>query len=652
MSAPPHRPSLTVARRTALLAGLGLAASAALPWRSAAAATPTAPLTDLPPLADLPPLPPGAPVRRLFSPLEQRFASYLAILPGMTNDVVDDPDPSTYGFMGGGWWRTPAQPSNARVQEHTYTLAWFLANHRAWNPYSGSIALRDRLDAAIGHYLYLQHDDGSWPEYSIDERSKAATGFGIGDLAKTLLHLRGGRQLPDRQTQIEAALRRGMTWFLNPNTPIWGDPVQYANQNASGLAGSTKSLTLFDDRTLRDQLHERIEYLALYGQSPAGFFYEPTGMDVGYNFEVLLPEIAEIYLLTGNPFVLSMGQKFTDWFGYNLLREPDNSGWLTYYAMSARTSVSYYDNIVPDPDKTNLGSFFVPPIPDLGAFFTSREDRAATRDAWASEPGPAPGLAKQDTSPRIIAHAEYGERLPSNQEKAHAIRHVPYLAADDFALIRADDTLDQHYLYVRQPALYLGAFFGTRPSTLVRGGTGFLWHPAAGTLIHAGQTDQNSWATVLPAGTSDAHSNLDANYRIGDRDWDGTRARLHRAPVTVDYQLPDGRVLTTLTVAANSVIRAVQATTPVTEQVPLVLQPGDSVQLTDGTPVTYGANTLGTADGLLLRRGRTTVRIEWGTAITVSVEVSSTTYLRDGRRRVHVLRIPHDGRLTTTTIAS
>ena len=68
----------------------------------------------------------------------------------MTNDIVDT-DP--YGFMGGGWWRTPAQPFNARVQEHVFTLSWFYANRRPWNPYYRDPALLGRLDAALEHYL-------------------------------------------------------------------------------------------------------------------------------------------------------------------------------------------------------------------------------------------------------------------------------------------------------------------------------------------------------------------------------------------------------------------------------------------------------------------------------------------------------------------
>ncbi|MFE3451855.1 hypothetical protein ACFXJ8_23335 [Nonomuraea sp. NPDC059194] len=79
-------------------------------------------------------LPPGAPDRRLFAPAEQRFATYLTTLAPMVHDM------DASGFFAGGWWRNPAAPYNARVQEHVYTLAWFLTQQRAWNPYAGEPA--------------------------------------------------------------------------------------------------------------------------------------------------------------------------------------------------------------------------------------------------------------------------------------------------------------------------------------------------------------------------------------------------------------------------------------------------------------------------------------------------------------------------------
>jgi hypothetical protein len=617
-----------VARRS-LLAGIaGVAAGPALLAGAADAATAPLPLVA--------PLPPGAPDRRAFAPAEQRFASYLATLPPMTDDIEDVADQAVRGHFGGGWWRTPSGPSNARVQEHVFTLSWLYANARPWNPYHRDPSLLARLDAAIGHYLYLQHPDGSFPEYSIDEHGLAPTGFGIGYLAKTLKNLRQANALPARRAQIETALRAAMGWLLDPANAIWIPPVHYANQVTAGLAGSACALTQFSDVRLRARLIERVAYLARHGQSPAGFFYEPTGMDVNYNFEVLLPELAEYFILTGSPVAAAMAVRFADWFGYNMLREPDGSGWLTYYAVSARTAASDYDDVIGDTDRQTLGSSFIRAVPALAAFYTSREGKAAARAAWAASPGPAPVLAKQDTSPRIITHATYPEQLPSAVRKRAAIAALPYLSARRFWELRRDRTTNQDYLYVRRPGYYAGAFFGTRQTTTVKTGTGFFWHPAAGTVIHSQQTATGCWGTVLATGHPDADGDLVATYGK-DR---------------ADYRTTDARVTTALVFGDRSLRRTVHATTAATEQIPLVLRPGDRVAFTNGTPVAYNTTVSATADGIVLTRAGATVTIRWGSARPATLSTSTRTYLKDAARRIHVLRIPHDGDLDVTIAVS
>ena len=149
-----------------------LRAAALLPASAPVLASGTA-LATVPDLSPLPPL-----NRTLFAPHEQRFAPYLVTLAPMVNDMADS------GFFAGGWWRTPAATFNARVQEHVFTLAWFYANPRPWNPYAGDTNLLAALDAALGHYLSLQHSDGSFPEYSRNEHGLAPTGFGLGYLPR------------------------------------------------------------------------------------------------------------------------------------------------------------------------------------------------------------------------------------------------------------------------------------------------------------------------------------------------------------------------------------------------------------------------------------------------------------------------------------
>ncbi|WP_113703624.1 hypothetical protein [Nonomuraea lactucae] len=624
-----------ISRRTLLGAGsLSILGSALLPALPAAAAS-AGPFT-------LAPLPDGAPVRTLFAPAEQRFAPYLKTLAPMVADM------EAGGFFAGGWWRTPAAPYNARVQEHVFTLAWFHANARPWNPYAGDRVLLSALDAALGHYLSLQNDDGSFPEYAPNEHHMAATGFGLGYLSKTLRILRRADMLPERRRQLAVALAKAMTWFLDPNNrTVWQTRLTFANQTTSGLAGSALALRLDHDAALRRALRAAIERLATSGQSPAGFFYEERGMDMNYNFEVMLPEMADAYHQTHDRTLVDMAAKFTDWLGYNLLREPDGSGYIANVAPSARTSTRFYDEVRSDPDRTALNSLFVPLVPALGAFMTAREDLAAARSAWAADPAPVRVLAKQDTSPRILAHGLYGEAFPTRRRRAAAVAELPYLRSDDFAELRRDQ--GQDFLYVRKPRLYAGGYFGTRATSSTRTGLTFLWHPAAGTIVHS-LNDNNyaCWSTVLPGQKPDSNGPMTAEYFAGEPG--GTPWTGGDAPATfgVRYRTPDGAITTDVIITADSLRRSVRSTAAATEQIPLVLLPTDTLTFTDGTKAAHGGSTNATADGLDVRRGDTLIRFRWGGARPATLAAGSPTYFRDARRRFHALRIPHAGTIDVT----
>ncbi|WP_345639882.1 hypothetical protein [Streptomyces tremellae] len=97
--------------------------------------------------------------------------------------------------------------------------------------------------------------------------------------------------------------------------------------------------------------------------------------------------------------------------------------------------------------------------------------------------------------------------------------------------------------------------------------------------------------------------------------------------------------------------RAVRGTGRLTEQVPPVLLPTDTARFGDGTPVPYGEDAGASAEGLVVRRGGTSVTVEWGRAPAATVEATDVTLLRGGARRIHVLRVPHGGTLTTVVRA-
>ena len=646
--APRHRPTPPYPTRRSLLAAAGTAGLGliTLPGTARAAGGPPAALAALP---KVPLLPAGAPVRTAFAPEEQLYAQFLAILAPMANDI-DDSDTADRGFMGGGWWRNPNAPYNARVQEHVATLSWFYANSRPWNPYFRDAALLARLDAAVVHYLSLQQSDGSWPEYSRPEHSLSATAFGLGYLAKTLRNLRQAGVLPDRRAQLNTALQAGMNWLLNPANGIWGSngsPTAWANQICAGLAGSTVALQLTPIASLQSRLDERMPFFAQHGQSPAGFFYEFNGMDIAYNLEVMMPELAEIYVRNGNASAVLMARRFADWLGYVALREPGDIGYVMYSGASCRTEARYYDNVAYEPDETYFGSRLIATVPQLAAFYTTREDRAAARAAWAAVPGPATGVPKgEPTQPREMALLFYGDRLPSTAEKQAAITQLPYLRSTEWAEVRRDSLVKQDYLFVRRPGYYFGGFFGTRPTTVMRSGTGFLWHPTAGIIVHGQQTDAECWGTVASNGP-DAATSLAADYFVGASSWNGVRVNPGTAAVMVRYRRFDATVSTDLTIARDALTRAVRANSAATEQIPLVLRPGDTMTFADGTSARFGATTSATTTALTIRRGTAVITISWNVPATATLSSTARTYFRDQSRRLHILRIPHGGQLTT-----
>ncbi|MEU0883772.1 hypothetical protein ABZ345_34645 [Lentzea sp. NPDC005914] len=558
----------------------------------------------------LPAPPPVTPNRHSFAPNEQRFAQYLMLVSPMVADM------DSSGFFGGGWWRSPNVSYNARVQEHVHTLAWFATQSRSWNPYRGNAQVLAALDAGLGHYLGLQHPDGSWPEYSRDQDSLAATGFAMGYLSKTNALLRRAGVLPQRQVQITASLRRAMTWFLDgSNDVVWQSPLTWANQTTAGLAGSALAVKQDPDAGLRQRLTEAFARLAVRGQSPAGFFYEESGADTNYNFEVMLPELADAWRQSEDANLVAMARKYTDWLGYNLLREPDGSGWFTNVAPNSRTSTRFYADVRPDPERTALNNQFVPVIPDLAAFVSSREDLAAAREAWAADPAPVPALVKPDTSPRILTHAIYGERYPSRSERTAAIARLPYRQAH-FTERRSDQ--GQDFLFVRRPNFYLGGYFGTRRATsLARTGLTFLWHPVAGTLVQSlNNNNYACWATVFPGQVPDSNGPQQAEFPGGE-------------PYRFRYRTPSGSVVTEVTVG-DRITRSVRATAAASEQIPLVVRDSDTVALD--------------SRGLTLTRGRVVVRFDWAQQLDPSLRPASTiTY--PGRRMI-ILTVPHNGIFT------
>ena len=599
------------------------------------------------PLADVAALPPGAPDRTLFAAAEQRLAPYLSVLAPLANGV-EDQDLTRYGFMAGGFWRTPAEPFNARVQENVFTLSWFHANDRAWNPYSGDLALLARLDAALGHYLDLQKPEGCWPEYSPGELSRPATGFALGFLTVTLIELQRAAVLAETQARIVGALRRAADWFLDPANPaVWSNPIPFTNQVAGGLLGIAEAVPLLGDPTLADRLDERIEVLGRDGLSPAGYFYEEKGSDFGYSLGVMTPDLAALYETTGSAAVKQLQERYYEWMQYNFVREPDGAGWFCNVATSSRTSLYVLDDVKDDGYKADVSALWTSSIPISAAFTTAVEDKAALRTAWAASTQPVSPPPTGQVDPQVVRLSTYPERFPSRAAKDAVIATMPYLASDRFVELRSDPRGQQH-LFVRRPQYYFGGFFGPRPTTRIQSGLSFLWHPVAGMMLYGSNNAVDScWGTHRSNQftTIDSNGTLNARYFRGDpaQNDELTPDQLNTAQqLGIRYSPPDNRLTKDVEFRSDALRIKIAAAEHSTERLPLILRSDDRLTLLGSTETEWmpGVDISGEGNGLRVRRGSTDMLIEWNTTLVARIVPKAQTYFANASRRQHVLILP------------
>lgn len=636
----------TISRRQALIGMATGTVAFALALNTAKPAMAATSAADGP-LAEVAPLPPGAPDRALFAAAEQRLAPYLAVLAPLANGVVDD-NPDTYGFMGGDFWRSPAPTFNARVQENVFTLSWFHANARSWNPYADDPAVLARLDAAIGYYLKLQKPQGCWPEYSAGELSRPATAFALGFLTVTLSELRRADVLLETQTAIIAALRMAADWFLDPANPaVWSNPIPYTNQVAGGLLGIAEAVPLLGDATLAARLDERIEVLALDGLSPIGYFYEQNGSDFGYSLGVMTPDLAALHETTGSLVVRQLQERYFEWVRYNFVREPDGAGWFCNVATSSRTSLFILDDVKDDSYKADINALWTSSIPISAAFTTAREDKAALRAVWTASAEPITPPPAGNVDPQVVRLSTYPERFPTRADKDTAIRTMPYLTSQDFVEFRADPRGQQH-VFVRKPRYYFGGFFGARPTTRVQSGLSFLWHPAAGMLLYGSNNGVDScWGTHRSNQFTsiDSNGNLPARYFRGDPAHNDELAlnEVNTAEnLGIRYAPADGRLTKDVEFRPDSVRVKVTALEHSTERLPLVLRDDDQLTLLGSTETewTPGVDVAGEGAGLRVRRGNTDMILEWGTTLVARIVPKTQTYFKDASRRQHMLLLP------------
>lgn len=639
------RPTLPALSRRHFLVGAGAAAAliamgdAAAPPAMATSAGTVLPLVQ--------PLPSGQPVRTQFAPNEQVLAAYLMIVAPLANSVRDVAP--NYGWMEDGWQRTPNQPYNSRIMEHVATLSWFYANDRVWNPYYRDPALLARLDAALSHYLSLQHADGSYPEYSPTEHHLSPTGFGTVALAAVLRDLRAAGELYDRRVQIRDAIRKSSAWLVDLSKPHWNRPVQFANQVVAGLSGVVEAAHVLGEPAVSAAVPDRLQIMLQDGQAPAGFFHEPVAPDAGYNFDVMLPDLGALYARLPDPSIVALAERFAAWWQYVVVLEPGRNEGFILSGTSARNIVATF---VPTPqddlDRSALARNLLPQVPALRAFFASSQEKTQAREAWRTSPAPVSPRVKQDSSPRLHMHVPQAPVGVTSAQRDAAAAALRYRQESVFTELRYG-TLDQQYVFVRRPGYYTAALYGVRQNSLQRAGTNAFWHPGAGMLaLTVNSTGPDDWTTVSDStGTASSRGPVTATHHAGAT---GTGTVIpptaltgYTGVFTTVYATPDGAVRTAVTHRGDGIRRLITSPGPSRERMPLIIGVADQVVFSNGVPASYGQETITVARGITVTRGAWRFVIDWGVDREAKYAPLDRSYL--GNRTHRILTVSFEGSL-------
>lgn len=548
--------------------------------------------------------------------------------------------------------RNPAdnKPYNARVQENQLWLAYFYSRKADWNPYYGMPELRVRWEAAVEHFLTLQGPNGLFSEYGYGQYNLAATSFGLQFLMQSIRLLNEAKERDpdfpfideDLYERIMAASRKAILAMLN-DPAAWNQGRGYSNQYTLVWSLTMAYLEWAPEPALEQRLIERFRQSGEEFISPAGFYYEANGLDMGYNLSVHLQNLIGDYNYMRNTEYLQdlveKESKFFDWLSYNLVIEPDGSYFTTNSAPSKRqASVTFDRKDIPLAEVLPIARAFVRTKEEVEAEIAAAKEQS-TLGRWPNVPD-LRYTGGNSYNPYGVYNRIMYNYHPTNAERAEAIGMLPYIKYDTFNHQRVDDRSPLAFTYIRRPSYYAIFNAGQSQAAQQAFGLGILWHPEMGILSasHTETTNRNSsrglsWGTreknsvrvyetqqVLPTYFLDG---VAFTPTVGVKDlppgeWSLTYPLGNRGNKTVTFK--DDRI--EVTVAHQGAFE---------ERIPLLLTETDRLDITPGQAT--------------LTRGGHQLIITFPATVEPKVQTMSFTQYQ---HRMHVLTLNTEGELSYT----
>ena len=208
----------------------------------------------------------------------------------------------TYGCFDRAFWyyRTLTNFPGSGWQQLAFALALIHDTNSPDNPHAGDARLLDAALAGIAWWASIQHRDGSFDEWYLNEHSYCPTAFTVAGVGGTLLLL--GERVPQATRQaVLAALDRAGAWLAQRYN------AKVMNQNLAAAAGLAALHALTGDDRWQRALSEKLDRLA-EDQSGEGWFPEYDGCDFGYS-TLALDMLARINLISGDPRAAAMAER-------------------------------------------------------------------------------------------------------------------------------------------------------------------------------------------------------------------------------------------------------------------------------------------------------------------------------------------------------
>lgn len=546
-------------------------------------------------------------------------------------------------------------PYNARIQENHLWFTYFYTNRASWNIYYGMPQVKYRLEAVLEHLLALQSPQGTFSEYSSGGYNLPGTSFALQFLGQTVRLLEEAKSADPSFPSIDEALynrvieasRKAIVHVLNDGA-FWTHGTAYTNQYTLMWSATAAYLAYHPDAAIEAKMRERFEQSAGAFISPAGFYYENSGYDMGYNVGVHIQNMMTDYYYFKNTDLeqrmIAKESKFIDWLSYNLIREPDGSFFTSNAAPSGRTDSGHYARKdIPLAEKLPLARAFVKTQEEVAAEIVQAKSDIVKNGIWPNVPALSLN-GGNSYNPYGLYNRILYRYYPTEAERAAAVAQLPYLASDKFNHQRSDDRSGLQFTYVRRPDYYAAFNAGPRKASIQAFGIGLLWHPKGGIMLSS-QTESSSTSTSrgLSWGTKKAsasrvyeNGNVLPTYRINGQPLQPAIGHGDVAQGQVEVQYNLGTAGTkSVTFLEDGISVQVQHAEPFVEYVPIVVGAEDQVTLSSGS--------------FTLVRGNTVLQITFDHGAEANFERKS---YRIYDKRIHMLKLQASGSLTYTMTMS